>query len=673
MKYERLFTPIEINGMALKNRLVEAAIQLHYCPDGYANEKITEFYKARARGGVGLIIVGGCRFDDSGFSADMMSLESDEYIPSWRGFTEAVRACDPTVKIAVQLYHAGGYAKQSAIGKTAIAPSAVPSRYTGETPREMTVEEIHRLIELWAAGAVRAKAAGFDAVEICGSAGYLISQFLSPVKNLREDAYGGSFENRCRFPLELIRAVRAAVGPDYPLLLRMGGNDFIPGSSTNVEAARFAALAEAAGVDALNVTGGWHESIVPQITGDLPRSGFSYLAAGVKRAVSIPVIASNRNNDPDRAEEVLALGRADMICLGRPLVADPDWCRKAEAGRPDLIRRCLGCNQGCLARTFFGRPLSCLVNGYAGREHEFKDAAPATRPKNILVVGAGPAGCEFAIQATRRGHRVTIWEKSSDLGGQLHLAAIPPAKQEFETLIDYYRAMLRELNVPVELGREATTEAVAAGGFDQVVVAVGSRARSLPLDVDGSVRVCTADDVLTGAVMPGRDVVVIGGGAVGCETAQYLADRGSLSADELKFLITQKAETMDTILGLLNRSDRRVAIVEVEKRIGRGFDPGCAGPVLREMKRLGVGRYPLAHLVKVSANVATVQQQTEEGPKTIELPCDTVIVAVGRVPDTALVDALRSQGIPVRAIGDGDKVGKVLDAIHAAIALAAEI
>ena len=673
MRYERLFTPIEINGMRLKNRLVEAAIQLHYCPDGHANEKITEFYKTRARGGVGLIIVGGCRFDDSGFSADMMSLEADEYIPGWRAFTDAVHACDPDVKVAVQLYHAGGYAKQSAIGKVAIAPSAVPSRYTGEVPREMTVDEIRKLISLWAAGAVRARAAGFDAVEICGSAGYLISQFLSPVKNLREDEYGGSFENRCRFPLELIRAVRAAVGKDYPLLLRIGGNDFIPGSNTNAEAARFAALAEEAGVDAINVTGGWHESAVPQITGDLPRSGFSYLAAGVRRAVHVPVISSNRNNDPDMAEEVLALGRSDLICLGRPLVADPNWCRKAAAGRSDLIRRCLGCNQGCLARTFFGRPMSCLVNGFAGREYEFRDVPPAEKPKSILVIGAGPGGCEFAVRAAQRGHKVTVWEKSSRIGGQLHLAAVPPGKQEFASLIDYYAAALKELGIPVVFDREATPENVAAGGFDEVVVAVGSSARRLPVVTECSAEVATADDVLSGRVMPGRDVVVIGGGAVGCETAQYLADRGTISAEELKFLITQKAESMETVLRLLNQSDRRVSIVELEKRIGRGFDPGCAGPVLRDMKRLGVGRYPLAHVVKVADGAATVEQQTEEGLKTFELPCDTVVVAVGRTPDTELADALAAKGLAVHSIGDGARVGKVLDAIHAAIELAEKI
>lgn len=673
MEYKRLFTPITINHMHLKNRLVQAPIHMVYCPDGQCNERFTEYYKERAKGGVGLIIVGGCRFDDYGYSGGMMSLHDDDHIQGWKTFVDEIHACDPEVKIAVQLYHSGRYAKQKNIGKEAWAPSAVFATYTRETPHAMTVDEIQLVIRKWAEGAVRAKKAGFDAVEILGSAGYLISQFLSPTTNVRTDEYGGSWENRCRFPLEVIQAVRAAVGPDYPVTMRIAGNDFVPGANNNENAVEFAKLIEQAGVDAINVTGGWHESLVPQITGDLPRSGYSYLASAVKKAVKIPVMASNRNNDPANAEEVLALGRGDMICLGRPLIADPEWCKKAQEGRSDEIRRCLGCNQGCLAKTFFGKPVECLVNGRAGREYLLKKAEPATQIKRLLVIGAGPAGCEFAVEAAKRGHQVTIWEKAGVLGGQVNLAAVPVAKEEFRTIPDYYRAMIQKLGIRLELNREATVQSVKDADFDEIIVATGSSPRQLPLKTAGSIPIVTADAVLAGDVMPGKTVVVIGGGAVGCETAQYLADRGTISGELLKFLMAQEAEKPEKILSLLNNSDRTVVIVEMLKRIGNGFDAGCAGPVLRDLKRLKVKNYPLSQVKEITDTEVVVEQTTDEGGLEIRIPCETVVVAAGRIPSSELYDGLSALGKPVHRIGDAGGVGKVLDAIRQAIDLSVQI
>ena len=673
MEYKRLFTPITINNMKLKNRLVEAPIHMVYCPDGQCNERFTEYYKERAKGGVGLIIVGGCRFDEYGYSGGMMSLHDDDHIQSWKTFVDEIHACDPEVKVAVQLYHSGRYAKQKNIGKEAWAPSAVFATYTRETAHAMTVDEIHLVAQKWAEGAVRAKKAGFDAIEILGSAGYLICQFLSSTTNLRTDEYGGSWENRCRFPLEVIQAVRAAVGPDYPVTMRIAGNDFVPGANNNENAVEFAKLIEQAGIDAINVTGGWHESLVPQITGDLPRSGYSYLAAAVKKAVHIPVMASNRNNDPANAEEVLALGRGDMICLGRPLIADPEWCKKAQEGRSDEIRRCLGYNQGCLAKTFFGKPVECLVNGRAGREYQLKQAQPAQQPKRLLVIGGGPAGCEFAVEAAKRGHQVTIWEKSDTLGGQVNLAAVPVAKEEFRTITSYYQVMIRKLGIQLELNHEATAQQVKEADFDEIIVATGSTPKQLPLKSAGTIPVVTADAVLAGEVMPGKMVVVIGGGAVGCETAQYLADRGTISGEMLKFLVTQKAESPEKILSLLNNSDRTVVIVEMLKRIGNGFDAGCAGPVLRDLKRLQVKNYPLSQVKEITDTEVVIEQTTDDGVSELRLPCETVVVAAGRTPSSALFDELAGLDKPVHKIGDVNGIGKVLDAIHQAIDLAAQI
>jgi len=673
MKYERLFKPIEINGMALKNRIVQAPIHMVYCPDGHANERITSYYQRRARGGVGLIIVGGCRFDEYGYSTGMMSLHSDEFIPGWSEFTKTIHAADPEVKVAVQLYHSGRYAKELNIGKKALAPSAVFSKYTRETPRAMTIEEIHEVARKWGEGARRAKLVGFDAVEILGSAGYLICQFLSPITNQRTDEYGGSWENRCRFPLEVIKCVREAVGSEFPLIMRIAGNDFVAGSNTNEDAVKFAKVIEDAGIDAINVTGGWHESPVPQVTGDLPRSGYSYLAAGVKKVVNIPVMTSNRNNDPYNAEEVLALERSDMICLGRPLIADPDWSKKAYSGDADEIRRCLGCNQGCLAKTFFGKPVECLVNGRAGREYLIKEGVPAKVTKNILVVGAGPAGCEFAIEAAKRGHRVTIWEKSEKIGGQIALAAAPLGKEEFHTIAKYYVVMLAKLHIEVELNHTAKGCDIRESDFDEVVIATGSVPHDLLFDGESNIRVVNADNVLLGGVIPGKNVVVVGGGAVGCETARYLSDRGTINAETLKFLITQKAENPKKIDTLLNCSDRNVTIVEMLKRIGNGFDPGCAGPVLRDLKRLGVRSYTLSKVKALSGNEVVVVQEGDNGSTEYRIPCDTLVVAAGRISQNQLYEALRSGDKPIHLVGDAKTVGKVLDAIRQAVDLSAEV
>ena len=673
MEYTRLFSPVHIGGMELKNRVVMAAMHLHYTQDGLPNQRLAAYYRRRAAGGVGLIVLGGCRFDQLGGAAGMLRLDDDGCIPPWRDFVRELKSAAPDVKVAAQLFHAGRYARQQDIGCQAAAPSAVYSRYTRQTPRAMTGEDMERIIAAWAAAAARARAAGLDGVEILGSAGYLISQFLSPVTNQRTDEYGGSWENRCRFPLAVIRAVRRAVGEDFPIFLRLGGSDFMPGGNTNAQAAAFAALARQAGVDAFNVTGGWHESAVPQITGEVPRGGFAYLAAGVKGAVDVPVIASNRINTPRRAEEILALGQADLVCLGRALVADPDWCEKARAGRGAEIRRCLACNQGCLGRSFFGKPVACTANPWAGREYLEDTASAAPAPQRILVVGGGPAGCEYALRAAGQGHQVVLWEASNHLGGQVNLAMVPPGKGEFGCLIAYHRAMLDKLGVEVRLGCQATAEDVLRGGFDRVVLAVGSRPRPLALPGDGSVPVYTGDQVLSGAVMPGRAVVIVGGGAAGCEIAHYLADRGAISGEELKFLTVHTAEPAGVLDGLLNRSARRVTLVEQLDRIGNGFDPGVGGPVVRQLRRLGVESLTGARVRAIRDGRVEVEQRTAAGQVTHTLPCDTVVLAAGRLPCRALAEQLEAAGVHPLVIGDAAAVGKVSDAVAQAADLAAAL
>jgi len=671
MKLKRLFTPININGLQLKNRMVMPAIHTLFSEDGYPNERFKQFYYKRAEGGVGLIIVGGCKFDNYGGAKNMISLSNDKFIPEWKEFTEQIHKRD--AKVAVQLFHAGRYVRSRDLpdGYKPLAPSAVYSNFTKETPKEMNIEELKEIIKNWASAALRAKQAGFDAVEILGSAGYLISQFLSPITNLREDEYGGSWENRCRFPLELVAAVREAVGPDYPIFMRIAGNDFIPGSNTNENAIAFAQKIEEAGIDLINVTGGWHETKIPQLPGEVPRAQYSYLAAGIKAAVNIPVIACNRINDPIVAEELLALERCDLVGLGRTLIADPDWCNKAKEGRFYEIRKCVACNQGCLSRTFFGKPVECLVNGSAGREYLLKDIKPK-KLKNLLVIGAGPAGCEFAIRASELGHSVTIWEKDSKIGGQLHLAAVPPGKSEFTSLITYYEAMLKKYNVKIEMNKYATEEDIINSGYDDVIIATGSKSLPIQLPVTSdTIEIIFANEVLAGEVIPGKNVVIIGGGSVGCEVAATLAHKGSLNPEQLYFLMSLKAESIEKIESMLNSSDRNISIIEIEKTIGRGFDLGVGWPLLNDIKRLGVKAYTSSKVIEINTQSVIIEKTNKDGNiEKIEIPYNTIILAAGSIPCNELYEKLKDKMPNVHIIGDANKVGKIIDAVQEADKLA---
>jgi 2,4-dienoyl-CoA reductase (NADPH2) len=664
-----LLTPIKIGPMIVRNRIVMPAMHLNYTMDGRVTAQLTDFYRARATGGAGLLIVGGCSIDRVGGAPFLIGLYDDGFTPGLARFVADVKK-DNGAKIAAQLYHAGRYAFSWYTHEQPIAPSPLPSKYNPETPREMTKDDIERVQQAYADAAIRAVQAGFDAVEILGGAGYLIAEFLSPAVNQRTDEYGGTLENRARFGVEVIRRARAAIGPDTPLLIRIAGHDFVPGGHTNREAAQAARLFAAAGVDAINVTGGWHESRVPQITMGVPEGAYVYLAAGIKRAVDVPVVASNRLGDPALAEQVLANGDADLIAMGRPLIADPDLPNKLARGEPELIRPCIACNQGCFDHIFAGEPIQCMLNPQAGFEAS-RLIAPTDSPKRVVVVGAGPAGVEAARVAAVRGHEVVLLEKRPTVGGALWWAGAAPGRHDFYRYVDFMEAELEDAGVDVRLGVEADVAAVKAERPDVVVVATG--AEPIVPEIARSAthpNVVLAEDALSGSAPLIGDVVVVGAGSVGVETALQIAHRDVIDPETAAFLLAHDAETPERVKELLTTTRRRIYVCDLLPQPAKDLGKTTRWTILRELRRLGVE-------VHVNSKVVAIDERgvTLVGPDgaTRALPCGAVVIAAGYRPRGELAAALSQAGLTVKTIGDAKAPRKVTEAVHEGFLTALEI
>jgi 2,4-dienoyl-CoA reductase (NADPH2) len=657
MEFPHLFSPIKIKSVELKNRVALTAMHLGYTPEGRVTERLTDFYTVRARGGVGLIIVGGCRIDEYAGAGSMLRIDEDRFIPGLRTLVDAVKAEGST--IAAQLYQAGRYAHSSMLGgKKPISASPIRSKLTGESPRALELDEIPALQGKFAEAAQRARDSGFDAVEILGSAGYLISQFLSPLTNKRDDKYGGSFENRMRFGLEVTEKVRKAVGPAYPIIMRLAGNEFMKGGNTNEEARIFASELEKVGVDLFNVTGGWHETRVPQLTMFVPRKGFVYLAQGIKSAVSVPVLSSNRINDPHIAEEIIRNGQADLVTMARGLLADPDLLAKARKGRSDQIYHCVACNQGCFDAVFQNRPVTCLVNPRAGKEAE-TEITPAAHVKKVLVIGGGPAGMKAACTAAERGHQVTLAERDNELGGQLLLNRNIPGRKEMVTAAADLINNLRALNVNTLLGKEVDQGLVKEMNPDVVILATGASPilPNIPgIETEG---VVTAWDVLSRKVHVGENVVIVGGNAVGLETALYLADQGTLAPEVLHFLVANRAESWETLEALVNRGDKHVTVVEMMKRAGEDIGSSTRWTVMMELRRLGVTILTGATAVGIRPEGVEI----EKGQKRDLLPADSVVIAAGAEPENSLVDEMVDLVPEIYTIGDAKAPRNALEAI----------
>lgn len=654
----RLIEPGRIGPLYLKNRMCLPAMHLNFTMGGQVSAQMEQFYAERARGGVAMITVGGCSVDLHAGGFFLLGLHEDKFLPGLSRLTAAIH--DGGALAVAQLYHAGKYAYSNFIGRQAVSASALPSKLTHETPRELSIEEIAEVQAHFADAARRAVQAGFDGVEVLAGAGYLIAQFLSPVTNVRQDAYGGSFENRVRFGREVVQRVREAVGPERAVLVRVAGADFVPGGHGVGESARVCQALVAAGADAINVTGGWHETHVPQLTMGVPRGTYLYLARRIREAVSVPVIASNRLSDPRLAEAALRDGAADFINLARPLIADPELPNKVMAGQPDEVVRCVACNQGCFDHVFLGKPITCMVNPRAGREHRVQ-VSKAERPKRVLVVGGGPGGMMAALTAARRGHAVTLMERQARLGGQLRLASATTERSELGLLVQDIERQIVAQGVRVQLGTAATVETILKAGPEAVVLATGARPKAGP-DIPGVdlPHVVQAWEVLAGDALLGRRVVVVGGGPVAVDTARELSQRGTLDGESLRFLFVNEAETPETLRTLCLSGTHQVTLVEMKPKAGEGIGKSTRWSLMQDLERFAVQILVETRVTRITPEAVEVQSPTE----TTLLPADSVVLALGADPNEALLAELQGQVEPLLVIGDAKGPRRAFDAIH---------
>lgn len=670
--HSHLLAPLDLGFTQLKNRVLMGSMHtmLEEAPGGFPRAAV--FYAERAKGQVGLIVTGGISPNEEGcVGPHSAMLTNAEEVAKHKLITDAVRAEGGT--ICMQILHSGRYGYHPKI----VAPSALQAPINFFKPRELTNEDIERTIDDYAKCAVLAQEAGYHGVEVMGSEGYLINQFIVKRTNHREDEWGGSYENRMRFPVEIVRKVRAAVGENFIIIYRLSMLDLVEGGSTWEEVVQLAKAIEAAGATIINTGIGWHEARVPTIATRVPRGGFSWVTGKLKGEVNVPLVAVNRINMPGIAEDILAKGDADMVSMARPFLADAELVKKTMEGRVDEINTCIGCNQACLDHTFEMKICSCLVNPRACHETEL-NYLPAVDKKKIAVIGAGPAGLAASTIAAERGHTVDLFEGEGQIGGQFNMAKRIPGKEEFEETLRYFGRQIELTGVNLHLNTRATAEQLLAGGYDEVILATGVTPRDIELPGQDHPKVLSYIDVLYRQKEVGEKVAIIGAGGIGFDMAEYLSHEGeSPSLDTEKYmeewgvdmamktggaLMPAQPEPSPREIYLLKRSTGKHG-----KNLGK--TTGWAHRASLKMKA-----------VKMVSQV-TYQKVDDEGLHILVndvpqiLPVDHVVICAGQEPLRELQAQLEQGGMKVHLIG-GAFEAKELDAkfaIDQAARLVAEL
>lgn len=648
-----LLKPVRVGKFTLPNRVVMGSMHtgLECHPERF--DELGRFYAERAKGGVGLIVTGGFAPNHAGRMKDEPgTFERPDQVDAHRKITSQVHREGGL--ILLQILHAGRYGYHSAI----VAPSAIKSPINRDTPKALSTEEIQATIDAYANTARLAREAGYDGVEVMGSEGYLLSEFLALRTNKRDDEWGGTLESRARLPLTVVKAASEALGGNQILSYRISALDLVEDGLSDAEIVWFAREVEKAGADCLSTGIGWHESTVPTIAGTVPHAAFAAATRRVKQAVSIPVTASNRINLPEDANRLIADGSADLVSMARPLLADAAFVNRVKDRQPDLVNVCIACNQACLDHYFTGQVISCLVNPRAMRETQFTDS-PAPRSKRIAVIGGGVAGIAAALEAGRRGHDVTLYEAAPEIGGQLTLAAKIPGKEDYGLAVLSFKKQLDEKGVHVRTSHRVTIETLARENYDDVVISTGIDPR--PIDIPGSddARVVGYTQVLDGSVEAGQRVVVVGGGGIGHDVALFLAlgeahggrdvsdfeERWGIQGGQRKLHAPKRTVTM------VKRSTGAFG-----KTLGKS-----TGWILRqELKDLGVRQISDATYLKIDAAGLHIAVQDR-----IEiLPADTIVVCAGQLSSRNLADQLEARGQTVHVIG-GAKLAGELDAKRA--------
>ncbi|MFI6873708.1 FAD-dependent oxidoreductase [Streptomyces sp. NPDC050400] len=658
-RYPHLLAPLDLGFTTLPNRVLMGSMHvgLEEAPNGFA--RMAEFYATRARGGVGLMVTGGIAPNAEGCSFEggaKMTTEAEA--EQHREVTDAVHAAGG--RIAMQILHFGRYAHHHGL----VAPSAVQAPISAHVPRALTDDEVERTIEDYARAAELAKAAGYDGVEVMGSEGYLINEFIVAATNHRTDRWGGSYENRIRFAVEIVRRVRERVGPDFIVIYRLSMLDLVPGGSTLEEVVQLAKEIEAAGATIINTGIGWHEARIPTIATSVPRGAYTFVTKKVMGEVSIPLVTTNRINTPELAEQLLADGAADMVSMARPMLADPEFVNKAAADRSDTINTCIGCNQACLDHIFSLQITSCLVNPRACHETELV-LAPTRLKKSVAVVGAGPAGLACAVSAAERGHDVTLFDAAAEVGGQLNVARQVPGKEEFDETLRYFRTQLELHGVTVELNtRVAATDLDA---YDEVVVATGVAPRTPAIDGVDHPKVVGYLDVLRDKAPVGERVAIIGAGGIGFDVAEYLTDDGEKASLDPATYFRQWGVDMDYAdRGGLAKPERpapprQVHLVQRKTtKVGAGLGKTTGWIHRTELRHRGVTMVAGATYDLIDDAGLHI---TVDGEKSL-LPVDTVVLCAGQEPQRTLYDELLAAGRTPHLIGGAD-VAAELDAKRA--------